>query len=111
MQSKRCKKVKGAVLMTSHDREFMNRLVNRIVEVSKQQGKIAVVGVNGAGTSTFRVFEIDHGEMRIYNGHYDYYLEKNRGAGPAILKLASSRIFEGGIHEHSGFINRGETRH
>ena len=24
-----------------------------------------------------RVFEIDHGEMRIYNGNYEYYLEKS----------------------------------
>jgi ATP-binding cassette subfamily F protein 3 len=23
-----------------------------------------------------RVFEIDHGEMLIYNGNYEYYLEK-----------------------------------
>jgi ATP-binding cassette subfamily F protein 3 len=24
-----------------------------------------------------RVFEIDHGAMRIYNGNYEYYLEKS----------------------------------
>ncbi len=41
----------GTVALVSHDRHFLRSLVNR-------------------------VFEIDHGEMRIYNGSYDYYLEK-----------------------------------
>ena len=39
----------GTVLLVSHDRHFLRSLVNR-------------------------VFEIDHGEMRIYEGDYDYYL-------------------------------------
>ena len=42
---------KGAVLMTSHDREFMNRLVTRIIEVG-----------NGAITT--------------YGGNYDFYLHE-----------------------------------
>ncbi len=42
---------KGAVLMTSHDREFMNRLVTRIIEVG-----------NGAITT--------------YGGNYDFYLRE-----------------------------------
>jgi ATP-binding cassette, subfamily F, member 3 len=41
----------GTVLLVSHDRHFLRQLVNR-------------------------VFEIDHGEMRIYEGNYDYYLAK-----------------------------------
>ncbi|MDP2855177.1 MAG: ABC-F family ATP-binding cassette domain-containing protein [Smithellaceae bacterium] len=42
----------GTVVLVSHDRHFLRCLINR-------------------------VFEIDHGEMRIYNGHYEYYLEKS----------------------------------
>jgi ATPase subunit of ABC transporter with duplicated ATPase domains len=38
----------GALLMTSHDREFMNRIVNRIVE-------------------------IDGGSLTTYSGDYDFY--------------------------------------
>ncbi len=41
----------GTVVLVSHDRHFLRLLVNR-------------------------VFEIDHGEMRVYNGNYEYYLEK-----------------------------------
>jgi ATP-binding cassette subfamily F protein 3 len=42
------------VLLVSHDRHFLRHLVDR-------------------------VFEIDHGEMRIYEGSYAYYLEKVHG--------------------------------
>ncbi len=42
----------GTVVLVSHDRHFLRCLVNR-------------------------VFEIDHGQMRIYDGHYEYYLEKS----------------------------------
>jgi ATP-binding cassette subfamily F protein 3 len=45
------KEFKGAVLMTSHDRDFMNRIVSRIIEVA-----------NGAVTS--------------YSGNYDFYLRE-----------------------------------
>ena len=41
----------GTVMIVSHDRYFLRKIVNR-------------------------VFEIDHGEMRIYDGNYEYYLEK-----------------------------------
>jgi ATP-binding cassette, subfamily F, member 3 len=47
------KNFSGTVVLVSHDRHFLRSLINR-------------------------VFEIDHGEMRIYNGHYDYYLEKSK---------------------------------
>lgn len=42
---------KGAVLMTSHDRDFMNRLVSRIIEVADQA-------------------------ITTYNGNYDFYLRE-----------------------------------
>jgi len=42
---------KGAVLMTSHDRDFMNRLVSRIVEVANQA-------------------------VTTYNGDYEFYLRE-----------------------------------
>jgi ATPase subunit of ABC transporter with duplicated ATPase domains len=42
------KRYDGALLMTSHDRAFMNRIVNRIVE-------------------------IDSGQLTTYSGNYDFY--------------------------------------
>jgi ATP-binding cassette subfamily F protein 3 len=41
----------GTVILVSHDRHFLRLLVDRVVE-------------------------IDHGEMRLYEGNYDYYLSK-----------------------------------
>ena len=41
----------GTLIMVSHDRHFLRSLVDR-------------------------VFEIDHGNMQIYEGDYDYYLEQ-----------------------------------
>ena len=41
----------GTLIVVSHDRHFLRSLVNR-------------------------VFEIDHGQMRIFEGDYDYYLEQ-----------------------------------
>ena len=45
------KRYDGALLMTSHDREFMNRIVNKIVE-------------------------IDGGALTTYSGNYDFYEEQ-----------------------------------
>ena len=45
-------KFTGTVLLVSHDRHFLRGLVQR-------------------------VFEIDHGEMRVYEGDYRYYLHKS----------------------------------
>ncbi|HYX36561.1 MAG TPA: ABC-F family ATP-binding cassette domain-containing protein [Oligoflexus sp.] len=42
---------KGAIMMTSHDREFMNRLVNRIVEIA-------------------------HKQVTVYSGNYEFYLRE-----------------------------------
>jgi ATP-binding cassette subfamily F protein 3 len=44
----------GTVVLVSHDRHFLRLLVDR-------------------------VFEIDHGEMRVYEGDYEYYLGKAHG--------------------------------
>ena len=46
----------GTVVLVSHDRHFLRLLVDRVLEV-------------------------DHGEMRWYEGHYDYYLAKAHGEG------------------------------
>ncbi|MBI5556471.1 MAG: ABC-F family ATP-binding cassette domain-containing protein [Deltaproteobacteria bacterium] len=46
------RKFTGTVLLVSHDRHFLRSLVTR-------------------------VFEIDHGEMRVYEGDYRYYLRKS----------------------------------
>ncbi len=51
------KEFQGAVVMTSHDREFLNRLVTKIVE-------------------------IDGGELLTYVGDYDFY-EQQRALGEA----------------------------
>ena len=42
------KNYEGAVFLTSHDREFMNRIVNKVVD-------------------------IDGGEVTVYSGNYDFY--------------------------------------
>ncbi|MCX6107569.1 MAG: ABC-F family ATP-binding cassette domain-containing protein [Proteobacteria bacterium] len=42
---------KGAILMTSHDREFMNRLVSRVVEIANKS-------------------------ITTYSGNYDFYLRE-----------------------------------
>jgi ATPase subunit of ABC transporter with duplicated ATPase domains len=55
----------GALLMTSHDREFMNRIV----------GKIA---------------EIDSGEITVYSGNYDFY-ERERAIREANREAAYAR--------------------
>lgn len=49
---KTLKRFNGTVVLVSHDRHFLRSLVNR-------------------------VFEVDHGELRSYEGDYGYYLEKS----------------------------------
>jgi ATP-binding cassette subfamily F protein 3 len=46
------KEFPGTVVLVSHDRHFLRDLVTRVME-------------------------IDHGEMRVYEGDYDYYLHKS----------------------------------
>jgi ATPase subunit of ABC transporter with duplicated ATPase domains len=47
------KSLPGALLMTSHDREFMNRVVTKIAE-------------------------IDDGEITVYSGNYDFYTRERQ---------------------------------
>src|SRR5688500_1443077 len=55
----------GALLMTSHDREFLNRVVTRIAE-------------------------IDDGEITVYSGNYDFY-ERERAIREANREAAYAR--------------------
>src|SRR5258708_5562442 len=55
----------GALLMTSHDREFMNRVVSKIAE-------------------------IDEGEITMYSGNYDFY-ERERAVREANREAAYAR--------------------
>ncbi len=43
----------GTILLVSHDRHFLRSIANR-------------------------VFEIDHGQMRVFDASYDYYMEKKQ---------------------------------
>ncbi len=56
---------KGAILMTSHDREFMNRIVNKIVELANKS-------------------------ITVYGGNYDFY-EKERDIRKEQLIAAAKR--------------------
>lgn len=55
----------GALLMISHDRDFMNRIVSRVAE-------------------------IDDGEIRTYSGNYDFY-ERERALREANREAAHAR--------------------
>jgi ATPase subunit of ABC transporter with duplicated ATPase domains len=59
------KSLPGALLMTSHDRDFMNRVVTRIAE-------------------------IDDGEITAYSGNYDFY-ERERALREANREAAYAR--------------------
>src|SRR5580704_9632546 len=59
------KSLNGSLLMTSHDREFMNRIVSKIAE-------------------------IDGGEITMYSGNYDFY-ERERAIREANREAAWAR--------------------
>ncbi|HYC55497.1 MAG TPA: ABC-F family ATP-binding cassette domain-containing protein [Candidatus Binatia bacterium] len=59
------KSYEGALLMTSHDREFLNRIIGRVLE-------------------------IDGGELVSYSGNYDFY-ESQRELGRAQAQAAYER--------------------
>ena len=59
------KSFQGALLMTSHDREFMNRVVTKIAE-------------------------IDEGEITVYSGNYDFY-ERERAIRETNREAAYAR--------------------
>jgi len=74
---------KGAVLMTSHDREFMNRLVSRIVEVAD-------------------------GTLTSYGGNYDFYLREREVRRDQLL--ASHRRQQEMLAKEEEFISRFAAR-
>ena len=74
---------KGAVVMTSHDRDFMNRLVSRIIEI-------------GNGTIT------------TYSGNYDFYLTEREIRREQLL--ASHRRQQEMLAKEEEFIARFAAR-
>src|SRR6266508_715822 len=76
------KSLPGALLMTSHDREFMNRLVTRIAE-------------------------IDGGEIIAYSGNYDFY-ERERAIREANREAAYARQ-QAMLAKEQRFIERFQT--
>jgi ATPase subunit of ABC transporter with duplicated ATPase domains len=73
------KTMTSSLLMTSHDREFMNRIVKKIAE-------------------------IDSGEITVYSGNYDFY-EKERAQVEANREAAYARQ-QAMIAKQSRFIER-----
>ena len=72
----------GALLMTSHDREFLNRLVTKIAE-------------------------IDGGEITMFSGNYDFY-ERERGLREANREAAYARQ-QAMLAKEQRFIDRFRT--
>jgi ATPase subunit of ABC transporter with duplicated ATPase domains len=73
---------KGALLMTSHDREFLNRLVTKIAE-------------------------IDSGEVTVYSGNYDFY-ERERELREANREATYARQ-QSMLAKEQRFIDRFRT--
>ncbi|MBV9768129.1 MAG: ABC-F family ATP-binding cassette domain-containing protein [Bryobacterales bacterium] len=76
------KSFQGALLMTSHDREFMNRIVSKIAE-------------------------IDSGEIVTYSGDYDFY-ERERAIRETNLQAAFARQ-QAMLAKEQRFIDRFRT--
>jgi ATPase subunit of ABC transporter with duplicated ATPase domains len=76
------KSLPGALLMTSHDREFMNRIVSKIAE-------------------------IDSGEIVTYSGNYDFY-ERERGIRDSNQQAAFARQ-QAMLAKEQRFIDRFRT--
>ena len=74
---------KGALLMTCHDREFMNRIVNRIIEVAGQT-------------------------VTTYSGNYDFYLREREIRREQLL--ASYRRQQEMLAKEEDFIARFAAR-
>ncbi len=72
----------GSLLMTSHDREFMNRIVSKIAE-------------------------IDSGEITVYSGNYDFY-ERERATRGANREAAYARQ-QAMLAKEQRFIERFKT--
>jgi ATPase subunit of ABC transporter with duplicated ATPase domains len=73
----------GALVMTSHDREFLNRLVTKIVE-------------------------IDGGEMTTYSGNYDFY-ERQRAIA-AVQQEAQYSRQQAMLAKEQAFIDKFKAR-
>src|SRR5512136_358611 len=73
----------GAILMTSHDREFMNRVVGKIIE-------------------------IDGGELTTYSGDYDFY-ERERAIADQHQQAAFDRQ-QAMLKKELAFIERFKAR-
>src|SRR5579872_3650332 len=76
------KSFQGALLMTSHDREFMNRIVSKIAE-------------------------IDAGEIVVYSGNYDFY-ERERAIRETNQQAAFARQ-QSMLAKEQRFIDRFKT--
>jgi ATPase subunit of ABC transporter with duplicated ATPase domains len=76
------KEFPGALLMTSHDREFLNRIVSKIAE-------------------------IDGGEITVYSGNYDFY-ERERALREANREAAYGRQ-QAMLAKEQRFIDRFRT--
>jgi ATPase subunit of ABC transporter with duplicated ATPase domains len=76
------KSLTGTLLMTSHDREFMNRIVTKIAE-------------------------IDSGEIVVYSGNYDFY-ERERAVREANQQAAFARQ-QAMLAKEQRFIDRFRT--
>jgi ATPase subunit of ABC transporter with duplicated ATPase domains len=77
------KTYKGALVMTSHDREFMNRLVSRIVEVANKA-------------------------ITVYSGNYDFYQRERRIRMDQLL--AEARKQDEMLAKEEEFIARFKAR-
>jgi len=76
------KSYEGALLMTSHDREFMNRIVSKIAE-------------------------IDEGEITVYTGNYDFY-DRERAIRESNQQAAFARQ-QSMLAKEQRFIDRFKT--
>ena len=77
------KNFKGAILMTSHDRDFLNRLISKIVEVA-------------------------HQTVTVYSGNYDFY-EREKNIRKDQL-LATAKRQEDMLAKEHEFISRFAAR-
>ncbi|MBF2009581.1 MAG: ATP-binding cassette domain-containing protein [Chlorogloeopsis fritschii C42_A2020_084] len=71
---------RGALLLITHDRYFLDRVTNRIIE-------------------------IDRGDIYTYSGNYSYYLEKKAEAEESAL--SSQRKFQGVLRRELEWLKRG----
>jgi ATP-binding cassette subfamily F protein uup len=71
---------RGAILLITHDRYFLDRVTNRIIE-------------------------IDRGDLYTYNGNYSYYLEKKALAEDAAAK--QERKHQGVLRRELEWLKRG----